>query len=145
MINKKIIRLSYYDSKDGPRLVIFGPMEIELFRLRKCFSELSGGEKTFDLDSLEFVHSAGVTLRLQSLGDQTKIVDGAPLGLQRILSTNQSFVWRLRNKGWKYLGELIDGLIESKVAGHQYLTHFPDDDAIVVVSKGEYADNVLNV
>jgi hypothetical protein len=47
--------------------------------------------------------------------------------------------------GWRvdYLVELMDGLIQSKTAGHQYLTDYPKDDAIIVVSKGEYSDALL--
>jgi hypothetical protein len=41
------------------------------------------------------------------------------------------------------LAELLDGMIQSKKPGHQYLTRFPDEDAIVVVSKGEYSDEML--
>ena len=41
------------------------------------------------------------------------------------------------------LAELIDGLIKCPTAGHQYLTRYPDEDAIAVVSKGEYGDEML--
>ena len=39
--------------------------------------------------------------------------------------------------------ELVDELARSPGPGHQYLTTHPGDDAIVVVSKGEYGDDVL--
>ena len=42
-----------------------------------------------------------------------------------------------------YSADLIDGLVASESAGHQYLDRFPYEDAIVVVSKAEYDDDVL--
>ena len=144
MIDANKVRLAFYASADGPRIMMFGPMQTELESLRKSFCELSKGESELHLDSLPFIHSVGVRLRLRSLGEPFTVKDGdARQGLRRQRSEKESFVWSRTNEGWEYLAELLDGLIQSQNSGHQYLTRFPDEDAIVVVSKGEYGDEVL--
>lgn len=144
MIDSNMVRLAHYASADGPRVMMFGPMQTDLKALRECFLELSKGENEIVLDSLPFVYSDGVRLRLRSLGELFKVRENdARQGLRRQSSDDESFVWSRTNEGWEYLAELLDGLIQSQTAGHQYLTRFPDEDAIVVVSKGEYADDVL--
>lgn len=52
-------------------------------------------------------------------------------------------MWTHAAEGWDYLDALVDGLVKDTVPGHQYLTRYPDEDAIVVFSKGEYSDDVL--
>jgi hypothetical protein len=59
-------------------------------------------------------------------------------------SLDQEFEWQRTAEGWDYLAELIDGLVKSPTPGHQYLSAYPSEEAIVVVSKGEYGEEVLN-
>ena len=47
------------------------------------------------------------------------------------------------DEGWDYLAALLESLVKSPTPGHQYLTSYPNEDAIVVVSKGEYGDELL--
>jgi hypothetical protein len=54
-----------------------------------------------------------------------------------------SFRWALARDDWYDLVALLDGMIAAKYPCHQYLTSFPSEDALVVVSKGEYDDSVL--
>ena len=144
MIDSNKVRLAYWASADGPRVMMFGPMQTDLESLRECFLELSKGESEMTLDSLPFIHSVGVRLRLRSLGELFRAKEGdARQGLRRQSSDDESFVWSRTNEGWEYLAELLDGLIQSQKPGHQYMTRFPDEEAIIVVSKGEYADDVL--
>lgn len=144
VIDPKKIRLALYTSPDAPRVMLFGPMEADLASLKACFVGLSKREAELDLHSLPFIHAVNVGLRLRSLGPlfYSKSRDGRQ-GLRRHLHDPHTFTWSRTNEGWDYLAELLDGLIKSQSAGHQYLTRYPDEDAIVVVSKGEYGDDVL--
>lgn len=144
MIDPKKIRLTYYDSADGPRVMLFGPMEVDLVALRDCFSQLSKGTSEVALDTEEFIYTSSVRLRLRSVGGMFEVKSGdAQQGLRRDPADARSFTWTRTNEGWDYLAELLNGLIDSSRAGHQYLTRYPDEDAVVLVSKGEYDDKVL--
>jgi len=69
---------------------------------------------------------------------------GKPQGVRRRPSdVSPVFEWLRTQEGWDYLAELIDGLVKDTSPGHQYLSAYPSEDAIVVVSKGEYGDEVL--
>jgi hypothetical protein len=70
--------------------------------------------------------------------------EGKPQGVRRRPSdVVPAFEWLRTEEGWDYLAELIDDLVKSTSPGHQYLSAYPREDAIVVVSKGEYGDEVL--
>lgn len=143
VIDPAKIRLAYYDSVDGPRIVLFGPMGTNLTALKDCFLCLSKHEKEVALESQEFIHPANVKLQLRCISDKFRTQPGGRQGIRRQRSSDLVFTWSRTPEGWEYLGELLDGLIESGKSGHQYLTRYPDEDAIVVVSKGEYGDDVL--
>ena len=149
MIDDAKIRLNLYDSSDGPRIMLFGPMLVDLRPLQECFYQLGNGAVEFEIDSLPTVYNSGdVRLRLQSLGGLFKVNDvkhDVRQGIRRIQSDRRSFTWTRTNEGWNYLAELLDDLVNSDEPGHQYLTRYPDEDAIVVVSKGEYSDDVLKL
>lgn len=82
--------------------------------------------------------------RLISTGDLFKAkINATHHGIRRLPLHERSFTWSRTFQGWDYLAKLLDGLIESNCEGHQYLTRYPDEDAVVVVSKGEYSDSVM--
>lgn len=69
---------------------------------------------------------------------------GLRQGLRRIGgSQSLEFEWMRTAEGWDYLAELIDSLVQSSTPCHQYLTAYPREDAIFVISKGEYGDELL--
>jgi len=143
MIDQKIIRLAFYRSSDGPRVMLFGPMPIDWEPLRHCFVKLSQGPREVELDQLPFVHAVGVRLRLRSLGDQPR--GAVRQKIQRQSSSDVFYTWSQSSEDWELTVCLLDGLIESPSPGHQYLARYPDGDATVVISKGEYSDEVLDV
>ncbi len=53
------------------------------------------------------------------------------------------FVWNRTREEWDYLAEVIDTIIDREPSGHHHLTNDSSHAAIVVVSKGEYPDELL--
>lgn len=145
LIDPALVRLAFYESSEGPRIMIFGSMCTNLQAVQECFHELSEEKCNLELGEQSFVFVAGdIRLRLRSSDDFFEETDGeSMLGLRRIENEQCSFIWTRTKEGWDYLAKLIAGMISAKHSGHQYLTNFPDDDAIVVVSKGEYGDEVI--
>jgi hypothetical protein len=139
------IRVAYYSASDGPRIMLFGPIDVDFLPLQDCFRRLSKGAAPTDLQTQPFVFVAGdVQLRMETSGEMFRSdVKSAALGLRRICADSNHFTWTRTNEGWDYLCELINSSVISKSPGHQYLTSHPDDDAIVVISRGEYGDEVL--
>ena len=146
MIGSKLLRLAFYDAPDGPRIMLFGPKEVDIGALRGCFRRLSLGEGPLQLHLQPFVFAAGnIQIGMYSTGGLFK--NKTPVsqqGIRRTQDESCSYTWTRTNEGWDYLAELIDSLTKLGSTGHQYLTRYPDEDAIVVVSKGEYADDVIN-
>lgn len=138
------LRLAYYISSDGPRLVMFGPLGVDLLSLQGTFRRLATtGGHSLQLDDQPFVVPFA-RIRLSSSGELSGEEEDHPFGLRQIRDEGSpSFRWVRTCEGWDYLAELLQGLIDAPTAGHQYMTSYPDEDAIVVVSKGEYTDDVL--
>ncbi len=140
------LRLAYYEASDGPRLMLFGPLDVDLRSLQDLFRQLSlmPGQSLELHDRSSVVAFGGVRLALSCSGSMLQCSRTTRGGLRRV--TGQSgpvFEWARTAEGWDYLAELLDGLIKAKTAGHQYMTSYPSEDAIVVVSKGEYGDEVI--
>lgn len=137
LIDSAHIRIAYYESSCEPRLLLFGPLSVDLAALRSCFERLSCKQLQIDFHALPFVYpSDGIQLRMCSLV-------GGRIGLRRIDNSQLSFQWSHSNEEWDHMAELLDGLIRSVRPGHQYFTVHPADDALLVVSKGEYDDSLL--
>jgi hypothetical protein len=138
------IRLSFYRASDGLRVMFFGPLYADFASLQRCFRKIAASTVPVQMDTEDFIVAfSGIKIRALSSGamlDISKIRQG----FHSSANSATHFQWACTNERWEYLAELIDGLIESTVPGHLYLTHFPDEDAIVVVSKGEYSDSVLS-
>jgi hypothetical protein len=140
------LRMAYYAASDGPRIVLFGPLDVDLQSLREVFQKLSRNEGPFELHTLPFVQAfGGVRIVASSSGSMFGQHKGQPQGLRRKTSTQEKeFEWKRTAEGWDYLAKLIDSLVTDLTPGHLYLTRYPEEDAIVVVSRGEYTDEVLN-
>lgn len=140
------IRLAYYEAGDGPRLMLFGPLDVDLPNLQTLFRQLSSTPgKSVQLEEQSFVVAFhGVRLALSCSGSMLERPRDAHAGLRRATGQVEPvFEWVRTAEGWDYLAELVEGLIEAEKPGHQYMTSYPDADAIVVVSKGEYDDAVV--
>jgi hypothetical protein len=139
------IRMAFLDAADGPRVMLFGPMDVDIRALQQCFRKLGQGGGPIQVDKQEFVAPFGgirVFARCSGPMFESKQGDNRQGFFKRSDSPIQ-FEWTRSAEGWDYLAELIDGLVQSNAVGHQYLTRYPGEDAIVVVSKGEYSDGVL--
>jgi len=140
------LRLTYYDASDGPRIVIFGPVDADFESLQELFVRLSQTPgMTCELASQPFIVTFGGTKVLLSCTGPNfphKRIDGQ--GIHRIEPLIMPvFEWRRSADGWDYLAELVNPFVVEFSPGHQYLTRYPGEDAIVVLSKGEYGEEVL--
>ena len=141
------LRLAYYKAPDGPRLVIFGPLDADFSSLQKLFVQLSETPAmSCDLEEQPFVVALGGTrVRLFSTGGMFAQTRGSVQGLRRAGGeAHPNFGWSRTAEGWDYFAQLVGSLVSATKAGHQYLTSYPSEDAIVVLSKGEYGDEVLD-
>jgi len=144
------LRMTFYESSEGPYVMIFGPIDTELEALRDCFRTLSSGGGAVQLEEAQFIVAfGGITLLAKCFDVNTsrgrsqrrRVLRSGPAGL--------TFVWSQSPDEWAITTELVEGLINSPRAGHQYLSDYPNvsdyptDDAIIVVSKGEFDDTVL--
>jgi len=138
------IRLAFYDASDGPRLMLFGPLGVDLASLQAVFKHLaSEPEASIQLDEQPFI-AAFAKLQMSSVRNTVVPPSNLRFGLRKVRAGNlPTFRWTRTCEGWDYLAGLIDGLVKCPIAGHQYMTRYPDEDAIVVVSKGEYGDEML--
>jgi len=140
------IRFIYYEASDGPRLVLFGPLDVDLKSLQALFRQLAATPNiNVQLDEQPFVMPR-IKIRLSSYDMTGKRPKIPRCGLWKIQDDAAlSYQWSRTCEEWDDLAELIDGLVKTTQAGHQYMTRYPDEDAIVVVSKGEYIDDVLEL
>jgi hypothetical protein len=141
------LRLACYDSSDGPRIMLFGPLDSDVAALQRCFKRL-GRDRTQSLyiDELPFIAPfGGIRLLANCPGKGFGLYDrGLVPGIRRISTGPDCFTWNLNAEDWNDLAYLMKGLVQSTAPCHQYLARYPGEDAIVVLSKGEYSDEVLS-
>jgi hypothetical protein len=103
---------------------------------------------SFEIHDLPFIASFGGVRLTAICKDHLSEGSRDPLGREKTLTVDDpripTYVWKQGPEGWEYLSRLIDGLISATMPCHHYLTKYPEDDALVVVSKGEYSDKVLS-
>ncbi len=144
-IDGQKFRMAFLDASDGPRVMLFGPPEVDVSSLQRYFRNLSKGMDPIQLEKQDMIIPfGGIEVLAKCSGS---VVSGAKgenrQGIYRIAAGFPRFEWTRSAEGWDYLAELIDSLVPSAAVGHQYLTRYPGEDAIVVVSKGEYRDEVV--
>lgn len=144
------LRLIYYEASDGPRLVMFGPIDADFRSLQELFVRLSQTPgMSCELAEQSFIAAFGGVRVLLSCSAplpsrKQAIWRGIRNGLDRVeTEANPVFEWRLAEEDWDDRVALLAPLVTKPGAGHQYLDHHAADDAIVVVSKGEYGDEML--
>jgi hypothetical protein len=119
-------------------------MDADFGSLRELFQRLGRGEGPFDLERLDFIRPFHVSVSARSTGPFFGERQGTPQGIRRNSeSPGVAFEWQRTADGWQYLAALIEPIVVGFSPGHQYLTSYPREDVIVVVSKGEYGDDVL--
>jgi hypothetical protein len=141
---KLFVRLAYHCASDGPRIMLFGPSTVDFVPVQDVFRRLSRNEGPFDFQTLPFVEAfGGIRMTASCSGSSDNVSLGKPQGLRRVSPKSDDFEWRRTAEGWDYLAELINTLVVRDRPGHQYLSSYPSEDAIIVLSKGEYQDDVL--
>jgi hypothetical protein len=139
------LNMFFYEASDGPRIMIIGPVTGAFQSLQQLFRSLSQCRKHVEIHREPFIRAfGGIQLVASCTGAMFQRWEGKPQGVRRRPSdVGPAFEWLRTEEGWDYLAELIDDLVKSTSPGHQYLSAYPREDAIVVVSKGEYGDEVL--
>ena len=140
------IRMAFYSADDGPRIMLFGPLTADIASLQSFFRRLSKDTAEVRLDQEPFLVSfGGIELVARCSGSlMHQQTESISQGLRKPSSNRPHFVWTRSKEGWDYLAELIESMRFAKVPCHQYLTRYPDEDAIIVVSIGEYSDEVVS-
>jgi hypothetical protein len=139
------LNLAYYGASDGPRIMLFGSLDSDFQTLQQLFRDVGQCKVPVELHLLPSIQAfGGIRLVLSCSRPAGQLAHGKPEGVRRIASASgKEFHWRRTAEGWNDLADLIDGVVKSPVPGHQYLSSYPSEDAIVVLSKGEYGDDVL--
>lgn len=138
------LRMTLYESSEGPCVTLFGPMNVELDALRDLFGALSHGGGPVQLDEMKFIVSfGGIRILARCLDVTSGGRSTQRAGIFKRADAKPAFVWTQARDAWGITAELVQGLIDSAIAGHQYLSDNPADDAVVVVSKGEFSDSIL--
>jgi hypothetical protein len=125
--------------------MIFGPLDADFGSLQQLFTRLSRAPSDpCELDQQPFVAAfSGTKITLASSGPMFA-QKGHATGIRRVkAASGLVFEWCRTAEGWDYLAKLIEPIVTKADAAHQYLTSYPSEDVIVVLSKGEYGDDVL--
>jgi len=134
------LRMCLIIASDGPRIMLFAFMEVDLLPLKQFFLDLSKRGEAIQLEAEPFISCLGdvaLTVKYSTADSKTR---------QRLVRAKQktsSFEWTLSAVQCDVITEMIDALMESKKPGHQYLTNYPADAATILVSKGEYSDEIF--
>ena len=133
MINDKL-QIDLYDASDGLRLLIYGSNDTDFSNVQNLFLRLAREQ------------NLGIKLHLQEYVNfirPTEIVLFNSVHQKRIRKgihhvEENRIDWFYDSDNWKNLVELVDTIVNSPIACHQYLNLYPHDDLKVVLSKGEY-------
>jgi len=137
-IDSTKIRLAYIETSNGPWILIFGSMYSDFTPLIDLFEDLSTGKKQFcELHHESYIipHD-NIEVILKSLSSR-KI-----LGDLRKKTGPLAFEWSCSVEIWEDCMEKIAVLATSTNSGHQYVFAEASSDVVVVVSKGEYSDDI---
>jgi hypothetical protein len=129
--------MSVYPGSDFPRIMLWGPQDVDVESLREIFLRLSQGAVSIQLETQPVIKSrSDLSIRLSSIA-ANDVGDRSALGLHQCYGQQNQFQWLCERETWSELAELLTGL-NGVDAGHHYLTECPADDALIVISKGEY-------
>jgi len=125
----KDILIDLYNGAYGQTLILIVNSKDNLFRFKNLFSDLSKGviEEISLFEKIEFKYSGFEDLILKS-NPKRNIYSN-----KIYISSNVSkpiIIWSLSFDEWYTCEGLIDGLIEAKKPGHQYLTN--ESDGILI-------------
>ena len=132
------ITVDFYQSCDGPCLLLFGGVDADLSALATLFAWLSASKNgdSVDLDNQSFisVHEDSKGIRIQLLS--TIAISETQGPFLESLSSNH-LIWRYSPEMWAEAVEQIQGMIDFNGSCHQYLAQSPENDLFVKLSIGE--------
>jgi hypothetical protein len=136
--------LSYYKSVDGPRIMIFGPLNADFTALAHLFRALPKMPNGIcDLHSQPFLNPVhGIEIVMSCI--EPGLVRVPPLLRQIGPYPPARFRWRRPNRFWINVSHAVHRLAKVSSPSHQYLSSYPPEPAIIVASKGEYGDEVID-
>ena len=122
------MHLGYFtDFKSEPHLVLLSGVSAEFALLRRGLAALSPDDAVavHDLKGVNSLHGTTLDIRLSSRDRITRAVAS-------------SFEWELTADA---LEESLDKIESLSSQGHQYFDCHPSDDAVIMMSVGEYDDS----
>jgi hypothetical protein len=134
------IKVDCYEGFDGLTIRIDVCSKDDLTTIKNAFADLAEGkvEEVEFLDIQAVVSNGLKSLRLRLAPKDTFF---KALQLVRDSPDGPEFLWSRSPEGWKDFVWLIDGMLKSDHAGHQYFDYDSlDDDALVVVAFREGGD-----
>jgi len=124
------LQIGYFaDFKETNTILISGDAEglLELARLLRNLEDAHA--EAVSLHRLPFIHAyGGLHLSACPAGDD---------GVRRI-GASSSFKWHHSQEGWLESAEKIEVVAHEDRPGHNYLGATAAEDAVIMVSKGEY-------
>lgn len=135
-----VLGLFGYDAQDGFRITIFGPVDCDFRDLLGTFAELSVRDVDIWANELPYVEALGGARVLMSSRASARWHDyrRGPGIIGKCGGPDPVFEWRGTPDDWECLAELIEPLTRGHRPAHQYLGLYAHDDAVIVLSKGEY-------
>jgi hypothetical protein len=119
--------------------MLFGTMEMDLAALQEFFRVLSRERIRLTLHEQGFVESPeGVQVYAESAPANHHPRKRDPIKVVIMSEDPPRFEWTQSPEEWAETADLLDGLAESAVPAHQYLSRYPDDAVTIVVSRGEF-------
>lgn len=134
------ISVSYFVGAYGPTILVSVTSHHALMVLRRLFLDLSRGAfqevRIQDVKGTVLDGLKGVTLKL------VPVEERKALKVTEKCEDGPYFQWERAHSGWlEGCVYLIDGILNSKEPGHQYLTQEGIDDALIELSYQE--DNTV--
>lgn len=133
------LRVVFYEPSDGATLLFFGPLCSNIHSLRNIFKSLATGiYKEYKLDNSSFI---SVFQGIEIIFKAAELEVNENVGLKMLDDKHFEFI--LSTEDWDYFYWYIEKMEDSLEPCHQYLSSHGNDDVCVVVSVGEYEDNLF--
>ncbi len=133
----KQIKIDHDEGAYGRTIMITSSNIQALIFIKRLFERLSiENNLEVEMANLENVEIIG----LQSLRLKQSSRESA-LGGHLKMEEQSLFIWTRSKEGWNECAELVDGIICSGIASHQYLTAEDYDDALVVISLQQHGSH----
>jgi hypothetical protein len=129
-----MLRYGYFhDLKSGPKLLIWGGPD-DMARLYEALSQVAASEGPQALTDITDCVAADCSIvLLETVGEAA--------GIERDEVEDDVFHWRIDEEGWYEFQQLVEPLTRG-APGHQALQCHAGGDIDVLVSVGEYPDDL---